>query len=286
MFDFVVSSIRIEDRKEEQSVIVFESGIGMDMGNWDQVINEVSEKAPVLLYGSSGIVNSGPERDTMIIKDVSDRILRMMDYLEIEPLFILVRHSLGGVYVRSFAVYHPEMLAGLIIIDPADFTQTKENDRLPYLDIGFTQKMIDFSFLKNAIQDRIRKSNNSNYLIRRKTDVLRMMRDLEFERIRNSKLPSIPVHILVGGRYEVPPRFGTTEYNDSIYFGAQWKHRVERWTEEILTVDKGMRLYTGDAGHFVHYDDPELLISSVRIILQDYEQLKNKTKKKQPATNK
>ncbi len=186
----------------------------------------------------------------------------------------MVGHSLGGAYIRSFAVYYPEILAGLVIIDPADFTQTKENDRLPYLDIGFTQEMIDSLFLKNAIKDSIRKSNNPNYLKRRKTDVLQMMRDSEFEGIRNSELPNIPVHILVGGRYDTPLRLRATEYNDSIYFRAKWKHRVERWTEEILTVDKGMLFYSGDAGHFVHWDNPELVISSIRIVLQDYELMK------------
>jgi hypothetical protein len=49
------------------------------------------------------------------------------------------------------------------------------------------------------------------------------------------------------------------------------KYRVERWTDVIQSVDKGMLFYSSDAGHFVHYDDPELLISSIRIVLQDYE---------------
>jgi hypothetical protein len=41
---------------------------------------------------------------------------------------------LGGVYVRGFAGYDPEMLAGLVIIDPADFTETRQNRRLVYQD--------------------------------------------------------------------------------------------------------------------------------------------------------
>lgn len=52
------------------------------------------------------------------------------------------------------------------------------------------------------------------------------------------------------------------------------KHRVARWTELIQSVDKGMLFYSGDAGHFIHHDDPELVISSIRIVLQDYEILR------------
>ena len=47
----------------------------------------------------------------------------MLNQLEIKPPYILVGHSLGGLYVRGFANYYPELLAGLVIIDPADFTE-------------------------------------------------------------------------------------------------------------------------------------------------------------------
>ena len=130
---------------------------------------------------------------------------------------------------------------------------------------------------KKARADSVRKSNDPNYLSRRKTDVLEMMRESEFEEIRNSELPNIPVHFLVGGRYDTPPRLRATEFNDSLYFRARWKHRIKRWTDVILSVDKGMIFYSGDAGHFVHWDDPELFISSVRIVLQDYKLLQEKS---------
>ena len=61
-------------------------------------------------------------------------------------------------------------------------------------------------------------------------------------------------------------------------FRAKMKHRVERWTEVIQSVEKGMLFYGGDAGHFVHYDDPELVISSIKFVFRDYELIKKKNK--------
>ena len=106
--------------------------------------------------------------------------------------------------------------------------------------------------------------------------MLAQLRETSFKEITDSELPNIPVHILTGGRYDTPPRFRIKELNDSLLFRAKMKNRVERWTDVIQSVDKGMLLYSGDAGHFVHYDDPELLISSIRIILQDYELLQKR----------
>jgi pimeloyl-ACP methyl ester carboxylesterase len=271
-----VNTIGLENRKEGQPVIVFENGAGTPMDNWDKVLDEVSKMAPLVTYDRPGDGKSPADKGITAIRGVSDRLIKILNQLDVKPPYILVGHSMGGAYVRSFAVYYPEMLAGLIIIDPADFTETKENRKLPYLDIGLTKETVDSLFKKWAKEDSIRNSYNPNYEKNIKTDILAMMRNSEFKEIRNSKLPNIPVHILTGGRYDTPLKYRATEFNDSLLFRAKYKHRVERWTEVIQSVDKGMLFYSGDAGHFVHYDDPELLISSVRIVLQDYELLKNK----------
>jgi pimeloyl-ACP methyl ester carboxylesterase len=259
-----VNTIGLENRKEGQPVIVFENGAGTPMDNWDKVLDEVSKMAPLVTYDRPGDGKSPADKGITAIRGVSDRLIKILNQLDVKPPYILVGHSMGGAYVRSFAVYYPEMLAGLIIIDPADFTETKENRKLPYLDIGLTKETVDSLFKKWAKEDSIRNSYNPNYEKNIKTDILAMMRNSEFKEIRNSKLPNIPVHILTGGRYDTPLKYRATEFNDSLLFRAKYKHRVERWTEVIQSVDKGMLFYSGDAGHFVHYDDPELLISSVK----------------------
>ncbi|MEM8896254.1 MAG: hypothetical protein AAGC88_16870 [Bacteroidota bacterium] len=42
------------------------------------------------------------------------------------------------------------------------------------------------------------------------------------------------------------------------------------WTDVIQSVDKAMMLYSGNAGHFVHWDDPDLAFASIKIVLKDY----------------
>jgi len=275
-----INTIGLENRKEGQPVIVFENGAGTPMDNWDKVLDGISKLAPLVTYDRPGDGKSPSDKGITTIKGVSDRLIKILNQLGAKPPYILVGHSMGGAYVRSFAVYYPELLAGLVIVDPADFTETKENKKLPFLDLGLSKESVDSLFTKWAKEDSInnlKKTVNPN---NKNIDVLAEMRKSDFKEIRNSKLPNIPVHILLGGRYDTPQRYRSTEFNDSLLFRAKWKHRIERFTEVILSVDKGMLFYSGDAGHFVHYDDPELLISSVRIVLQDYEQLKNKTKKK------
>ncbi len=272
-----INTIGTENRKDGQPVVVFESGMGTPMGNWDRVLKGVSELAPLVSYDRPGIGESEPDNEKPTIKNVADKLIKVLNCLNLEPPYVLVGHSLGGAYVRGFAAYYPEMLAGLIIIDPADFTETHENKRQYFRDIGIGNATIDSLFKKWDIESIANKGKSTVPLsIQEEGEVLDIMRMNDFKEITDSKLPNIPVHILTGGRYDTPLKYRATEFNDSLLFRAKMKHRVERWTEVIQSVDKGMLFYSGDAGHFVHYDDPELLISSVRIVLQDYELLRNK----------
>ena len=164
----------------------------------------------------------------------------------------------------------------MVIIDPADFTETSLNEREPYIEIGLTNDQIDALFDKWDKEAEESKKNPTTKpgSVIEEEEVLAELRETDFAEISEHGLPNIPVHILTGGRYDTPPQFRIQELNDSLLFRAKMKYRVERWIDVVQSVDKGMLFYSGDAGHFVHYDDPELLISSIKIILQDYDLLK------------
>ena len=267
-----INTIGIENRKEGQPVIVFESGHGTPMGHWDRILNGVSELAPLVTYDRPGIGKSEPDNEMPTIKNVSDKLIKILNYLELEPPYVLVGHSLGGVYVRGFAVYYPEMLAGLVIIDPADFTEDKVSRRVYYEEIGMSKERVDEmmqAIYYGTPNLTVPKS------VQEESQVLGELRESEFKEIKQSPLPkNIPVHIITGGRFDMPERMRSKEFDEEAVFRIKMRNRVARWTDVIQSVDKGMLFYSGDAGHFVHYDDPELVISSIKIVLQDYELIK------------
>ncbi len=267
-----INTIGLENRKEGQPIIIFESGLGTPMDHWDKVLPGVSELAPLITYDRPGIGKSEPDDQMPTIKNVSDRLVQLLSHLDLQPPFVLVGHSLGGVYVRGFAIYHPELLAGLVIIDPADFTENHRNKRDYYEFLHWESAKVD-SLIQVFIEKRRLRSEQAPVAIQRESQVLADLRQKEFAEITESTLPNIPVHILTGGRFDLPQRFRSQMYDDEALFRSKMKHRLLRWTDVVQSVDKGMIFYSGDAGHFVHHDDPELLISSIRILLKDYELL-------------
>lgn len=267
-----VNTIGIENRKEGQPVVVFESGHGTPMGHWDRILDGVSELAPIVTYDRPGVGRSEPDTEMPTVKNVADKLLKVLDHLEIEPPYLLVGHSLGGAYVRGFAVYYPETLAGLVIIDPADFTETQKNKRDYYDVLGWDDGRTDKE-LADIKEKWEKRSEGIPVSLQEERQVLDDLRKTDFKEITETPLPNIPVHILTGGRFDMPEQFRSKEYNNEALFRSKMKHRVTRWTKVIQSVDKGMLFYSGDAGHFVHYDDPELAIASIKIALKDYGEL-------------
>lgn len=272
-----INTIGLEKRKQDQPVIIFESGHGTPMDNWDKVLAGASSLAPVITYDRPGIGESDSFDKMPTIQNISDNLLQILKELDVNPPYLLVGHSLGGVYVRGFAVYHPEMLAGLIIIDPADFTENYQNINDYYNVLNWEKVKVD-SLIQSFIDIRNKRNAESPLAIQREGQVLEAMRESDFAEItQNPLIPNIPVHMITGGRFDAPPEaFRSKEYNEETLFRSKTKHRIARWTDVVQSVDKGMFFYSGDAGHFVQWDDPELIVSSIRLVLKDYDEIRKK----------
>jgi pimeloyl-ACP methyl ester carboxylesterase len=245
------------------------------MGNWDRVLADSVALGPMVTYDRPGVGQSEPVDEIPTIKNVADRLIKILEQLDLEPPYLLVGHSLGGVYVRGFAVYYPEMLAGLVIVDPGDFTETQQNKRDYYEVLGWSEQRIDQE-LADLQQTSSERSKDIPAPLQRERQVLRDLRQDDFKEIRGHPLPNIPVHILTGGRFDMPEHMRSKEFDNEVLFRSKMKHRVIRWTNVIQSVDKGMMLYSGDAGHFVHWDDPELAIASIKIVMKDYAEMNKK----------
>lgn len=270
-----INTVGIDDREGDEPVIIFESGLGTPMGNWDKVLAESADLGPMVTYDRPGIGESESIDEIPTIENVADRLLKIMAHLGLDPPYVLVGHSLGGVYVRGFAVLHPDKLAGLVIVDPGDFTETQKNKREYYEVLGWDDKRID-QYLSDLNQKQTNRRDGMPASIQRESQALRTLRKRDFREIRESPLPNIPVHILVGGRFDMPENLKSPDFDDEVLFRSKLRHRVARWTDEIQSVERGMLLYSGDAGHFVHWDDPQLTVSSIKIVLKDYREMKSK----------
>jgi pimeloyl-ACP methyl ester carboxylesterase len=102
-------------------VIVFESGQGMGIGGWDRVVQPLLACARVVLYDREGIGDSpAPPNDLPVMANaVADSLAGLLRDIHVKPPYLLVGHSLGGLYVQSFTRHYPKLVAGVVLVDAA-----------------------------------------------------------------------------------------------------------------------------------------------------------------------
>lgn len=258
----------MEKRKAQEAVVIFESGMGVDLGNWSKVVDEVSAFAPVFAYDRAGIGKSDKSYQLPTTANVAESLKILLKTADVRPPYILVGHSLGGVYIRSFAGHYPDEVAGLVFIDPADFTETKNDWNEIFRKLNVPEKKID-EMLYNRLYNQKTKADSANYGPWSERHVLNELRKTDFAEISALPLPHVPVHFLVGGKFEVPVAQRSKDYDHETFFHIKNNANMDRWKKLIHASKKGGSLvYLTNAGHYIQSDDPRSVISSIRTVVE------------------
>ncbi|WP_038020004.1 alpha/beta fold hydrolase, partial [Synechococcus sp. PCC 7335] len=98
---------------------------------WGLVPSEIAKFARVCIYDRAGFGWSEPNFGAARTSQQSaDELHLLLSKAEIEPPYILVGHSLGGVNMRLYASQHLEDIAGLVLVDSSHENQmTSEMER-------------------------------------------------------------------------------------------------------------------------------------------------------------
>lgn len=112
--------------------VVFESGLGADLRAWDKVAGPISGFAQVIRYDRAGLGASQPmsRPDPVTAETVARRLHGLLDVIGVPGPWILVGHSLGGLYLQMFARLYPQDVAGLVLLDSSIAEEPPELDPL------------------------------------------------------------------------------------------------------------------------------------------------------------
>lgn len=256
-----------DNRKPNTPAIIFENGMGVDLGNWDTVIEQISKFSPVLAYDRASVGKSEKVFQMPTVKVVAENLKAILLTLDIPPPYILVGHSMGGLYVRAYAGLFPKDVAGLVFIDPADFTETKKDWNAIFRTIGVPEKKIDEMLYARLYQKS--EIDSLHFGPWSEAQVLGELRRTDFAEISALSVPNVPVYFFVGGKFEVPVERRSKEFNQEEFFYVRTNINIERWKKFIYASTKGGSLiYLSKTGHFVHRDDPKAFIHHIKFMVE------------------
>jgi pimeloyl-ACP methyl ester carboxylesterase len=104
--------------------VILEAGLGDTMDVWNDVQSRIAANCTrTLAYNRAGYQGSdaavGPRDSATIVAELRAELKRR----NIDPPYVLVGHSLGGLYMQYFARNYPKEVAGLVLVDSSSWHQ-------------------------------------------------------------------------------------------------------------------------------------------------------------------
>jgi pimeloyl-ACP methyl ester carboxylesterase len=99
-------------------VVVLESGIAASCLNWTNIHAQVARFTRVCSYDRASLGWSDSARTPRITSHLIEELHQLLNAANISGPYVLVGHSYGGMLVRAYAAKYPGEVAGLVLVDP------------------------------------------------------------------------------------------------------------------------------------------------------------------------
>ena len=249
--------LRTEDKKENVEIvkfntlikgtgsptIIFESGLGTPLNNWDQIQSRISDNYKTISYDRKGIGQSPATDDPRTIESLANDLDILISQNNIDGPIILVGHSLGGHIVRKYQQSFPSKVAGLFLIDPTN--------EYVYEEVFKQMSPESADSMKTAWDNSYKKQPIGVYNEWKEVyNIDKIMR-------KNPLPTSIPITILVSYQEN---NFNTKK-NIQIRkkLSSDWKR--DKPNVKILN--------TTNSGHYIHLGEPEWVITELEAYLKN-----------------
>lgn len=250
--------------------VVFESGMGFSGSIWGQVQPEVAKFATTIVYDRAGTGRSDdlPGLHTLSVA-VADLSALLRHLSPLQP-FVLVGSSWGGPIIRMLAASGEHAVSGLVLVDQSDenapeyFTPAARKQfasspkmLVPMARLGL-YKLMGHGFGKRQPADVYKDHLAYDFTVRAAqnfgAEITGFIADMEWLLANPSRLEGVEVSVISGTK-------------------ASWMDRKQRvfiHKAHGITASKlaNAKLVVAEkAGHYVMFDQPELVVSEIGRVL-------------------
>jgi pimeloyl-ACP methyl ester carboxylesterase len=191
----------------------------------------------VMSYDRSGFGHSEFGPDVWEAKDDVEALKKCLKVLDINDKLILVGHSYGGFLAQYFSDLYPEMLSGIVLLDP--------------MNVKFVDKF-GFDKISAATHSIENPTTDGDRAINRLIDFVQ----ISFDSMRGKELPiQIPVSLITVGH---------TPY------GADEIWRTSH-LEMLINSEKHKLIIAEENGHDIIKENPELVLNTILELINKIE---------------
>jgi len=214
--------------------IVFLSGYGWPLENWQSITEDVSKFAKMFMYDRESVGNSSQGNNPKHSLQIIEHLRTLLQKANIKPPYILVGHSFGGVNARLYASKYPEEVTGVILLESCHEDQNKIMAPLFSKEV---QEGYFGQFHVEGVEGNLREFEES------------------LEQVRGTTIGNIPLIVMTGGTQPIH----TTESM------AVWME----FQKELATLStESKHIIVEEAGHAIHIDQPKPVIVAIREMIK------------------
>ena len=293
MVDLGGYQLHIHCQGQGSPTVVIEAGAGDSCLSWEQVRPEVAKLTRVCTYDRAGLGWSERSPKSRTARNIVAELHSLLANAGIEGPYVLVGHSIGGLYARLYDHQYPAEVVGLVLVDAS---HEEQNLRFPEV-----HRQAEDDFLQQIVSGaRLAKLMNSLGLLALSPDsypseylppfpeatletykavILSDTRYFEtvaeeytsieesLAQVRAAQpttLGDMPLVVLTRGLSPDPNLPGLSD-EDAQQAEAVWN---ELQTEMVALSSNGKQVIAEESGHLVQVDQPELVIDAIGDVVE------------------
>jgi pimeloyl-ACP methyl ester carboxylesterase len=126
MVDVNDIQMRLDCRGSGSPTVVLEAGAQSSSIVWVRIQDDVAKFTRVCSYDRAGYGWSDVVHEAMLPQQVAEMLHALLEKAGEKPPYLIVGHSFGGVYVRTFTTQYPDEVVGMVLVDSSHENQSQQ----------------------------------------------------------------------------------------------------------------------------------------------------------------
>jgi pimeloyl-ACP methyl ester carboxylesterase len=277
-------SLNINCTGQGSPTVILESGLGtVSVPGWEPVQADVSKFTRVCSYDRAGYGWSDPGPKPRTAIEIARELHALLQNDHIAPPYVLVGHSLGGMFVRVYCGLYPSEVVGMVLVDS---TQEDEWSHYPPSMRAVAQKQLNQLKLRDQIDpllidlgiarimaSRGEPANEVLYLQLQSKYLDAVVSELEsidesaLETRASGNLGDRPLIVLTAG--QAMPEPGVPA-RDAEAFERMWVDEFQPSLAKLST--RGKRIMVENSNHLIALMQPKIVANAIEEVLVDTKQ--------------
>ncbi|TWO71587.1 alpha/beta hydrolase [Caenimonas sedimenti] len=223
------------------ATILLFNGAGVSLEGWRALYPEIEQCGTVFGWNRFGMQGSDPPKQKQTGTVVVASLRELLGYAGLAPPYILVAHSLGGLYANLFARLHPGEVTAVLFVEathPRDRAVLRTHETQLVRALGKVISLPQLLFKPNVHAE------------------LECVDDTVREIEVAGPFPDVPVRVITGGK--APPAW----LMSPAAVGARRAHQ-----QELARLSPhGEQVIAHESGHFPQLTQPEVVLEALRAL--------------------